>query len=66
MTEFQFAWVQDQLCNNDVADDAEMRDFFLNQINITEEETDIAMSCRDMFIANPFMCLDRNLFTITD
>ena len=66
MTEFQFNWVQDQLCNNEYAGDEEMRDFLLNSINVTEDEADKVMECRPLFIANPFICLDRTLFTITD
>jgi hypothetical protein len=53
LTPTQLAWVEDQLSNNDVCDDDELRDYFIEQ-GLTEPQALRALSYRSAYALNSF------------
>lgn len=53
INEQQFEAVEDQLSNNDVSSDEEMRELFITEIGLTAEDADEVMALRPEFLISP-------------
>jgi hypothetical protein len=54
LTPAQLAWVEDQLSNNDVSDDDELHDLFLEE-GLSEAQAMRALSYRSAYALNMFL-----------
>lgn len=57
LTAHQREYVNDQLCNNDVSDDAEIVALWIEHAGMTAEQANAAISFRDQALMDPFFQL---------
>jgi hypothetical protein len=53
----QRQWVNDQLCNDDVASDEEMSQFLQTEVGLNTDQVKSVMAYRDSALADPFFQL---------